>query len=82
MAKDKTNMWTKELSLSTKQAHNLERKIIEFTLKRTELRDFKMNEEAKKERFLTLQIQEENDIREILTGSQYKRYVHLSSKLK
>jgi len=82
MAKDQTNMWRKELALTAEQANLLERKIIEYSWKRTELRNSKMNEEAKKERFSKLKILEKKDICEILTRSQYEKYVNLSSKLK
>ena len=78
IAKERTNWWIQELALSAKQAHLMERKIIEYTMKRTDLMQSKMNEEAKKERFVALQIEEEKDMRDILTRPQYKKYIRLN----
>jgi hypothetical protein len=78
IAKDRTNMWIKELALSAKQADLMERKIIEYTMKRTDLMQSKMNEEAKKERYIALQRLEEKDMRDILTGPQYEKYIRLN----
>ncbi|HSP41185.1 MAG TPA: hypothetical protein VLN46_07110 [Gillisia sp.] len=80
MAKERTNMWISELALSAKQADLMERKIIEYTMKRTELMQSKMNEEAKKERFIALQVLEEKDMRDILTGPQHEKYIRLNRK--
>ncbi len=78
MAKERTNMWVRELSLSSKQANLMEIKIIEYTMKRTELMQSKMNEEAKKKRFIALQILEEKDMRDILTGPQHEKFLRLN----
>lgn len=80
IAKDRTNMWIKELALSAKQADLMERKIIEYTMKRTDLMQSKMNEEAKKERYIALQRLEEKDMRDILTGPQYDKYILLQKQ--
>ena len=78
MDKERTNMWVRELSLSSKQANLMEIKIIEYTMKRTELMQSKMNEEAKKKRFIALQILEEKDMRDILTGPQHEKFLRLN----
>lgn len=78
MAKERTTMWVKELSLSAKQADLMERKIIEYTMKRTELMNSKMNEEAKVKRYMALQVEEEKDMRDILTGPQHEKYLRIN----
>lgn len=80
MAKERTNFWIKELVLSSKQADLMDRKIIEYTMKRTDLINSKMNEEAKKKRFVALQIEEEKDMADILTGPQHKKYIRIIRK--
>ncbi len=80
IAKERTDMWIKELSLSSKQADLMERKIIEYTMKRTDLMQSKMNEEAKIKRYIALQILEEKDMRDILTGPQHEKYLRLNNQ--
>lgn len=74
-ADEAVDMWTDELSLTTKQADLMEKKIIEFAMKRQELLQSKMREEEKTERLKALQISEINDMRDILTGPQHERYI-------
>lgn len=77
IAKETTEMWNRELSLTAKQAGLMEDKVIEYEIKREELFNSKMNEEAKKERFLILQELEERDMRNILTQPQFEKYMNL-----
>lgn len=78
IAKERTDMWLNELALTEKQVNLMERKIIEYTMKRTDLMRSKMNEEAKIERFIALQILEEKDMRDILTATQHEKYLRIN----
>lgn len=77
VAQEKTDMWTQELSLTGKQATLMEKKIIEFAMKKEELIQSKMREEAKTERLKALQKLEYRDMRDILTKPQFERYLAL-----
>lgn len=79
-AREATDMWVKELSLSPKQADLMEKKIIEFTMKKNRLIQSKMREEAKAERLRRLQELEYKDMRDILTKPQYERYLEVSKQ--
>lgn len=79
-ADEAVEMWTDELSLTTKQADLMEKKIIEFAMKRQELLQSKMREEEKTERLKALQISEINDMRDILTGRQHERYIAIQEE--
>ena len=80
MAQKKSEMWKDELSLTTKQTDLIEKKLIEFAMKKDRLLQSKMREEAKTERLLRLQALENKDMRDILTGPQYERYIMLLEK--
>lgn len=80
MAQKKSEMWKDELSLTTKQTDLIEKKLIEFAIKKDRLLQSKMREEAKTERLLRLQALENKDMRDILTGPQYERYIMLLEK--
>lgn len=80
MAQKKSEMWKDELSLTTKQTDLIEKKLIEFAIKKDRLLQSKMREEAKTERLLRLQALENKDMRDILTGPQYERYIILLEK--
>ena len=80
IAKERTNMWVKELAMSAKQADLMEKKIIEYTMKRTDLMNSKMNEDAKMKRLVALQIEEEKDMGDILTRPQYTKYKRLNKE--
>lgn len=74
-ADEQTEMWKDELALTSKQEDLMEKKIIEFAMKRAELLHSKMEEEAKTERLKMLQISEHRDMRDILTKPQFERYL-------
>ena len=79
-AREKTEMWINELSLSGKQAALMEKKIIEFALKKNEIIQSKMREEVKTEKLQALQALEYKDMRDILTQPQFRRYVGLKKQ--
>ncbi|SDL03015.1 hypothetical protein SAMN04488034_10239 [Salinimicrobium catena] len=79
-AREATQYWEKELSLTAKQANLMEKKIIEFAIKKNKLIQSKMREEAKTKRLRRLQELEYKDMRDILTGPQYERYLSLSKE--
>lgn len=74
-ANEEVEMWKDQLSLTSKQEDLMEKKIIEFAMKREELLQSKMQEEAKTERLKLLQISEHKDMRDILTKPQFERYL-------
>ncbi|WP_424493843.1 hypothetical protein [Salinimicrobium sp. GXAS 041] len=79
-AKEKTTMWINELSLTGKQAALMEKKIIEFAIKKEKLIQSKMREEAKTEKLQALQELEYKDMRDILTQPQFNRYLALKKQ--
>lgn len=79
-AREAVEVWEEELSLSAKQADLMEKKIIEFAMKKNRLIQSKMREEAKTERLRRLQELEYKDMRDILTQPQYNRYMEISRK--
>lgn len=79
-AREATQYWEKELNLSAKQANLMEKKILEFAIKKNKLIQSKMREEAKTERLKRLQELEYKDMRDILTHPQYERYIALSKE--
>lgn len=80
LAKEKRDMWTMELSLTDEQALLMEKKIIEYAKKKTALIQSKMREEAKTEKLKVLQREQYKDMRNILTGPQYERYISMKSE--
>jgi hypothetical protein len=70
-------IWEDELSLRAKQAALMERKFIEFALKREEVYKSDLPQEAKIKQLVALKLQETRDMRDILTGPQYERYLQL-----
>lgn len=80
IAKEATARWNMELSLTTKQARLMEKKILEFETKKVELMNSKMNEDAKKARLTALQTQESNEFRNILTKPQFEKYLAVQSE--
>lgn len=77
IARETTQLWDRELSLTAKQARLMERKIIEYEIRKEELMNSKMEEAAKKKRLVALQDLETQDMRDILTKPQYDRYLDL-----
>lgn len=80
MAKEASDMWSTELGLTEKQEILMEKKFIEFGMKKEELLQSKMQEEAKNMRLLALQEAENADMRDILTKPQYERYLILQEE--
>ncbi|CAN5385164.1 hypothetical protein BH23BAC2_BH23BAC2_22940 [soil metagenome] len=80
MAKEASNMWSTELGLTEKQEILMEKKFIEFGMKKEDLLQSKMQEEAKAKRLLALQEEENADMRDILTRLQHKRYLILQEE--
>ena len=79
-ARESVDFWKKELVLSPKQADLMEKKIIEFTMKKNRLIQSKMREEAKNVRLRELQQLEYKDMRDILTEPQYEKYLKVSKQ--
>lgn len=80
IAKETTKKWDLELSLTEKQARLLEKKILKFEMKKEEVLNSKMNEEAKKARLTALQTEETHEFRNILTKPQYEKYLAVKSE--
>lgn len=80
MAKEASNMWSTELGLTEKQEILMEKKFIEFGMKKEDLLQSKMQEEAKAKRLLALQEEENADMRDILTRLQHKKYLILQEE--
>ncbi len=80
MAKEASNMWSTELGLTEKQEILMEKKFIEYGMKKEELLQSKMREEAKAIRLLALQKAENADMRDILTQPQHERYLFLQEE--
>ncbi len=79
-AKEAVEFWDSELGLTTKQARLMEKKILEFVIKKNKLIQSKMREEAKTERLKRLQELEYKDMRDILTKPQHEKYMRLSKE--
>ncbi|WP_324721245.1 hypothetical protein [Salinimicrobium sp. HB62] len=79
-AKERAEKWNDELALRAKQMILLEKKFIEFDLKRLKVMDANISPEEKVERLKNLKILETKDIRDILTQPQYDRYLLLLEK--
>lgn len=80
VAREAVVFWEKELVLSPKQVDLMEKKIIEFAIKKNRLIQSKMREEAKNERLAELQQLEYRDMRDILTEPQYEKYLKISKQ--
>lgn len=80
MAQESVEMWSDELGLTAKQEALMKDKIIEFAIKRQEVLQSKMKEEAKKASVLALQTEEHQEMRDILTKRQYERYLVLQEQ--
>lgn len=80
VAREAVDFWEKELVLSPKQVDLMEKKIIEFAIKKNRLIQSKMREEAKNERLAELQQLEYRDMRDILTEPQYEKYLKISKQ--
>lgn len=79
-AVEKAGMWKDELGLTSKQTDLMQKKIVEFAIKKNRLLQSKMREEEKTKRLVRLQELENKDMRDILTKPQYDRYIMLLEK--
>lgn len=79
-AREQTEQWEEELSLTAKQMSLMEDKFIEFAFKKDKVLQSKMREEAKVERLRALQELENRDMRDILTKPQFDRYLMLQKQ--
>jgi hypothetical protein len=76
-AEETAAMWQDKLALTSKQTDLVERKLVEFAIKKNRLLQSKMREEAKTERLRRLQVLENKDMRNIMTKPQYELYIKL-----
>ena len=79
-AEETAAMWQDKLALTSKQADLVERKLIEFAIKKNRLLQSKMREEAKTQRLKRLQELENKDMRDIMTQPQYDLYIRLQKE--
>ena len=79
-AAERAEMWQDKLALTSKQTDLMERKIVEFAIKKNRLLQSKMREDEKTKRLIRLQELENKDMRDILTKPQYDRYIVLLKK--
>ncbi|WP_029038705.1 hypothetical protein [Salinimicrobium xinjiangense] len=79
-ARETTEMWEEELSLTAKQMSLMEDKFIEFAIKRNRILQSKMREEVKTRKLIELKVLENKDMRDILTKPQYDRYLRLQKR--
>lgn len=76
-AKERAAKWENELSLTSKQILLVEKKFVEFDIKRDKVMQENVPEEEKLERLKDLKILELRELRDILTKPQYDRYLQL-----
>ncbi len=75
MAREESDFWSTELGLTEKQEILMEKKLTEYAIKKDQLLQSKMQEEAKAARILELQEAETRDMTDILTREQYEVYL-------
>lgn len=75
MAREESDFWSTELGLTEKQEILMEKKLTEYAIKKEQLLQSKMQEEAKAARILELQEAETRDMTDILTREQYEVYL-------
>lgn len=80
-AKEETAFWENELSLTAKQMSLMEKKFVEFAIKRDRILQSKMREEVKTRHLYELEELENREIRDIITKPQYDRYLMLKKEL-
>lgn len=76
-AKNEVQKWEEELSLRSKQMVLMEKKLVEFAIKRKKVLSANITKEEKLETLKDLKILETREIRDILTKPQYDRYLLL-----
>lgn len=74
-AQNKVEKWDDHLGLRAKQALLMEKKLVEFAIKREKLMNENISEEEKVERLKNLKILETREMRDILTKPQFDRYL-------
>jgi hypothetical protein len=79
-AREATEMWEEELSLSAKQMSLMEDKFIEFAIKRNRILQSKRREEVKTRHLIELKELENRDMRDILTKPQYDQVHKIAKK--
>ena len=79
-AKYEAQKWEDELSLTAKQLILMEKKIVEFAIKRQRVMNENIPEEQKLKRLTDLKILETREMRDILTKPQYDRYLLLMAR--
>ncbi len=80
-ARQQTAIWENELSLTGKQMVLVEKKFVEFAIKRDRILQSKMREEVKTRHLLALEELENREMRDILTKPQYDRYLRLKKRM-
>lgn len=80
-AREMTERWEEELSLSAKQMSLMEDKFIEFAMKRDRVLQSKMREDLKTQHLIELKELENQDMRDILTKPQFDRYLQLQESV-
>ena len=81
-ARDAVEEWDKQLGLRAKQASLMERRFIEYALKREQLLQRDLPEEEKLKQLATLNTLEITGMRNVLTKPQYDWYVYLLKRKK
>lgn len=76
-ARNEVERWEDELSLRAKQMMLLEKKFVEYALKRERVLNENIPEQEKLERLTDLKMLEMGEIRDILTKPQFERYILL-----
>lgn len=80
-AREETAFWENELSLTAEQMSLLEKKFVEFAIKRDRILQSKMREEVKTRHLYELEELENREVRDIITKPQYERYIMLKKEL-
>ncbi len=76
-AADAVELWEEELALSAKQMDLMRRKLVEFAIKKRDVLQGQLPAEEKSRILVRLQILQNKDMRDILTGPQFDRYLLL-----
>ena len=79
-ARNEVERWEDELSLRAKQMMLMEKKFVEYAIKRQRIMNENIPAEEKLERLTDLKMLEMGEIRDILTKPQFDRYILLLKK--
>ncbi|WP_156877200.1 hypothetical protein [Salinimicrobium terrae] len=74
-AQNKVEQWDDHLGLRAKQALLMEKKLMEFAIKREKLMNENISEDEKLNRLKDLKILETREMRDILTQPQFDKYL-------